>query len=210
MRSLQKQTDDAASHEFMLQEYKMLQERFQSLREEGIKRLTFFVTLTSAVIGGLLIIGNGMSQSPVPLKLLWLVALTLLAIIGSGLFRLMPFREASLDRVVRGMNRVRRYFIEHDPALSNYVIYPYHDEPTGYLTEPNSGLRQAAQTMQSFLLGFAIGIVVDLLNIRLEIAVTVGLAIFILDFLFLERSARRVLTHGLAQAKSDVRFPKTE
>ena len=133
-----KQSDKSVSSDFMLEEYKMLRERFHSLRSEGVNRLNFFITLTSVVVGGVLVWGSSNNVSPVLFKSVLLVALLLLASVGLDVFWFMVTRHRATDKVQRGMNRVRRYFVECDPSLTPYFcakIRGYQIHPCTLTTE---------------------------------------------------------------------------
>jgi hypothetical protein len=204
-----KSPEDSASSEFMLEEYKMLRERFHSLRNEGVSRLSFFIALTSAVIGGVLVLGNNIPLAS--FRLMLLAALILLASVGADVVQFMVTRDSVTDRVERGMNRVRRYYIQHDPSLKDFVIFPYHDEPTSYITKQGVlGIRRTALTVQSFTVGLAVGVVADWLNVRFEVSVALGLIAFAANFLILEQNAKRKFAKALVQAESNVKFPKSQ
>jgi hypothetical protein len=208
MQSSKEHVENSTSPEYMLEEYKMLRERFHSLRDEAIIRMNFFLTLTSAIIGGILIIGNNIS--PILVRPMLLAALVLLAGVGIDVVNFMVTRDEVTDRVERGMSRVRRYFTEREPLLKNFIVYPDHDEPTNYVVRQKAvGLRRTAQLVQSFTVGLAIGICSDLLGMRLEVSVILSLVALAINFSLLERNARHQLTQALNRAKNEVRFPKS-
>ena len=200
--------DTSMSPEFMLQEYSALRERFHSLRTEGVNRLNFFLTLTSAIIGGVLVLGSGANLPPTLLESMLLAALILLAIVGIDVCQYMVTRDRITDRIERGMGRVRRYFVERDPSLANFIVHPYHDEPTSYLASGSRGVRRTAQTVQSFTVGLAAGIAADLVNIRTEYAVLIGVISFTLNFIILELYAKYTLRQALKKTEKEVKFPR--
>ena len=61
--------------------------------------------------------------------------------------------------------------------------------------------------VQSFIVGLAVGTSSDLLNLRLDISVILGVVGFALNFLVLERNARRTLAQAFREAQDDIRFP---
>ena len=204
-----KSPEDSTSSEFMLEEYRMLRERFHSLRNEGVNRLSFFIALTSAVIGGVLVLGNNIPLAS--FRLILFAALVLLASVGLDVVQFMVTRDSVTDRVERGMNRVRRYYIQHDPSLKDFVIFPYHDEPTSYITKQRVlGIRRTALTVQSFAVGLAVGVIADWLNLQFRVSVVLGLIAFAANFVILEQNAKRKLEKALDQAKSNVKFPKSQ
>ncbi len=90
MEELKREPNNIApsSTQFILAEYKMLQDRFHSLRNEANSRLNFLITLTSATFGIVLIFGgNNFSSSFV--KIATLIALFILSVVGYDVFRFM-------------------------------------------------------------------------------------------------------------------------
>jgi hypothetical protein len=158
---------ETPSADFMLEEYKLLQERFHSLRNEGLNRLNFFITLTSVIAGGVLIFANNSNFSPQFVKILIATAFVMLSIIGWDICGTLVARDRATDRVERGMARIRRYFIQRDPSISDFLIFPHHDEPTRYVTKlSGAGVRRSAQAIQSFIVSIIVGVVVSLGNLQ--------------------------------------------
>jgi hypothetical protein len=209
MTSDEVQSPQPASADFLLEEYRMLQGRFHSLRNEGINRLNFFLTFTSAVLGGTLLLGSSGTLTPTFLKLILLGVLVLLTGVGFDVFQFIVVRDIVTDRVERGMSRIRRYFIEQDGHLKDFVLYPYYDDPTDYLTKKQSpGIQRTAQTIQAFTAGLGAAIITDLVSLPLIVAIGIGLAVFGLDFYALDRYARRQLVGALDKVRGNVLFPR--
>jgi hypothetical protein len=198
---------ETPSSDFMLEEYKMLQERFHSLRSEGLNRLNFFITLTSVIAGGVVIFADSSNFSPQFVKILIATAFMMLSIIGWDICGTLVARDRVTDRVERGMARIRQYFIQKDPSISDFLIYPYHDEPTRYVTTlSGAGIRRSAQAIESFIVSIIVGVLASLGNLQ---AVSVGLLAvggFIASFLVLERRARRSYKEAQIIAKNDIKF----
>jgi hypothetical protein len=201
--------DNAVSADFMLHEYEALRARFEALRSEGINRLNFFLTLTSAVVGGFIILG-GNSGLPAPvLRAILLIALLLLAIVGLDVYQYTITRDRVSDTVVRGMNRIRRYFVERDPDLEKFLMYPPDDELTSYIADRSSlGVRRIAQTVHSFIIGLAVGLVIDLLTPIISFSFLIGIITFVIDFSILEFYGRRKLRRAYDLALEERVFPK--
>jgi Flp pilus assembly protein TadB len=109
------------------------------------------------------------------------------------------------------MNRIRRYFVEQDPSIAKFLLFPYHDEPTNYLSgKTSAGVRRTAQTVQSFIMGLAFVIAVHIASDNILASIVAGLAAFGINVYLLERNAKRRLSRELTKALSDIRFPKTE
>jgi len=204
------QPPDPNSVNFMLEEYRMLQGRYESLWSEGVTRLNFFVTLTSALLAGMALIGSGGQQNPTFFKLILLAILLLLSAIGLDLYQFILMRARVVDKAERGMRRIRRYFIEQDHSLKDYVTFAYHDEPTDYLFEKHgSNVRRTTQLILACIAGIACGLIADLLALPLEVALSVGVIAFVIDFALMEYRARRYLAYWAQRAKAEIRFSRT-
>jgi len=193
--------------DFMLEEYKMLQERFHSLRNEGLNRLNFFITLTSAIAGGVLIFADSSNFSPQFVKILIATAFIMLSIIGWDICGTLVARDRVTDRVERGMARIRQYFVQKDPSISDFLIFPYHDEPTRYITKlSGAGVRRSAQAIESFIVSIIVAVLASLGDLQ---SVSVGFlagGAFIANFLILERKARKSYMEAQMIAKNDTKF----
>jgi hypothetical protein len=154
-----KKTNDnvTSSERFLIEEYQMLRERFHNTRTEGISRINLFFTVTSAVLGGILLLDSKNSSFPSGFfQLVLLVILLILAVIGYDIYLFMIARDRVSDRVERGMARIRRYFVERDKELEKFLVYTTYDNPTTYLTRSNMGLRRTVQIIESLIIALYI------------------------------------------------------
>jgi hypothetical protein len=205
------ESEKTKSADFMLAEYRVLQERFLSLRDEGLNRLNFFITLTSVITGGVLIFANNSNFSSQFVQILIVVAFFVLSIIGGDICGTLAARDRATDRVERGMTRIRHYFVQKDPSLSNFLIFAYHDDPTRYVTVTSgAGVRRSAQAIQSFIVSIIVGISANLGNLRIEYVGLLSILAFIVNFLILETRARKTYKDALIKAKNDAKFPSSK
>jgi hypothetical protein len=131
--------------EFLMAEYDVISQDFSRLRNEGLNRLNFLITLTSGIIGGLVLLSQTTSASDTSIRLISMGSLILLLIVGLDTFRFAVQRGISTDRDVRALGRIRRYFVEQDPSLDNHLTWQTHDEPTRWITRNISGIRRTVQ-----------------------------------------------------------------
>jgi hypothetical protein len=103
------------SAEFMLEEFRQSLNSFWKTEELGEKRVEFFITLTSAVFGGLLLLDRIASGAS-------LAALAVLFLIGQLLLLRILRRNVLSHEYLRAAGRVRMYFAERSPGLSEYMF----------------------------------------------------------------------------------------
>ena len=121
------------STSFMLAEYNRHSGEFKWSEELGEKRVNFFITFVTAVIGALVALGVFLLDEGRSLFLFYI-----LCPISS--FFILLFGYVTLVRIVRrnlashielrAMGRIRRYFVDRDPPILQYVYYgPRDDSP---------------------------------------------------------------------------------
>jgi hypothetical protein len=207
-----KKTNDnvTSSERFLIEEYQMLRERFHNTRTEGISRINLFFTVTSAVLGGILLLDSKNSSFPSGFfQLVLLVILLILAVIGYDIYLFMIARDRVSDRVERGMARIRRYFVERDKELEKFLVYTTYDNPTTYLTRSNMGLRRTVQIIESLIIALATCVIANMFALSYTYIVVIGVAIFILTFIVLVFNARRLIKQELKSSAKYMRFPKS-
>lgn len=112
------------SAEFMLKEYERLNELSMATISRSEQRVNFFLTVSSAVIGILLLLGPKRQNTSLSYE-------TLLTIIEAVLVLLLAFGITTLNRVVSGsvqrevyqklMSHIQRYFATHDSQVAAYL-----------------------------------------------------------------------------------------
>ena len=147
---------ETSSQRILLEEFRLLQERYSNARSEGVTRLSFFITSTSVALGGVLVFVSGNLTLPVIYtKLIVLATLLFLSSIGLEIYNTLVFRDITTDRYERGLARIRHYFIKLDPQIKEYFVGKVIDIPTNFLIMKNSRMRRSAQLIIGFLLGLA-------------------------------------------------------
>jgi hypothetical protein len=198
---------ETSSQRILLEEYRLLQERYSAARSEGVTRLNFFITSASVALGGVLVFISGNTLLPVAyIKLIVLVTLILLSIIGLEIHNTLVFRDITTDRYERGLARIRHYFIKLDPQIKEYFVGKVTDIPTNFLIMKNSRMRRSAQVIIGFLLGLSFTIVTSFFLLFPQWIIATGAISVGLIYLILEISARRRLGSALEAARKEIRF----
>jgi hypothetical protein len=122
-------TEEPAT-DFMLAEYATLRELRLSLDALGESRMNFFLATISGVIIGLGLLNQlpALSQTLVFINGVVFIGLFLL---GLMTFARMVNRTIRITDYTRGMNRIRRYFVDKHPDIAPYLwLSVYDDRPT--------------------------------------------------------------------------------
>lgn len=108
------------SQEFMLAQYELIHQRYLFEREVGEKRLNVFLTLITAVLGGLLLAST--SQVAVAdLPFLSVAGLALLLIFGFVTFDRIRLRTIACISWLTRANRVLKYFLDRHEELKLFA-----------------------------------------------------------------------------------------
>lgn len=145
---------------FLLEEYRYLTESFLRNEELGERRVNFFITLTTAVIGGLAAIWK-VSDGGVDPKL---IGFGLVAVLLFGIITLVRIIRRNLvtDEYLRGLGRIRKYFADRDPKrdpeIQLFLPYPPYDDKArtkewkDILSPGTGGLVEMVALVNSFIL----------------------------------------------------------
>ncbi|HXQ39111.1 MAG TPA: hypothetical protein VN843_34245 [Anaerolineales bacterium] len=199
-----------SSQRILLEEYRLLENRFDQNRNQGITRMNFFITSTSVLLGSVLVFGSRDTVSLQYLRLILLVALIVLSAIGLDVYIWLIQRDISADRYERGLARIRYYFLRLDPGIEDYFINNTFDIPTRNLVRKSSGVRGAAQIVESFLLGLVAMLLSTFLSVTIEVSISIGASSAVLIFSLLEASARIRLNKALKIAEDNIKFKSNE
>jgi len=197
-----------ASVRFLLAEFANVESERLRLKSEAIQRLNFFLTVTSAVLGGLLLFTQFKSTINVKFEYVAIIALGFLSIIGWQTFRFVVQRDINTDLILRAGGRIRRFFVDNDPAIKPYLMWEDHDEPTGYVLKNDSAIRRTNQTTLALLLSLMVGIIVSLFLDGLLIFSVVGLFSFVGMLMGLEAFAGRRFRKIAFKAQDEILHPK--
>lgn len=198
--------DETSSQRILLEEYRLLEDRYLRTRNEGVTRMNFFITSVSVALGGILVFASGNNIPFIYFRPVLLVVLITLSAIGLDIFFFLIVRDIATDRYERGLARIRHYFVTLDPEIGNYFMNNIVDVPTPYIVRKLSGMRTAAQIVVSFLLSLTLTMSYTILSIDVEILIWAGSTSAILFFIILEGVARRMLNIVIKKAEKDIRF----
>ena len=194
---------------FMVAEHSQIFEEFRRVRTEGVRRLNFFVTLSTGVLGGLVFLTQFSSLSLMELQILGILSISLLTLLGWDIFRYLISREISSDFNMRSMGLIRRFFIEHNPEIADYLLWNTSDEPSFFLKRERS-LSSIITTMVYFLgvmVALNIGIIMSIFLSQMEIIIAVGGVILIISISLLRIHAKKRIKNAYTNALESSKFP---
>jgi hypothetical protein len=202
-------TSNTSSQSILLEQYRALNSDYIQQRGEGVTRMNFFITAMSVVLGGALVFASRNDEMMIShIRLVLLAALILLITIGLDVYSFLIQRNIDIDRDIRGMARVKIYFVNLDPGLENFFVNGIDDTPTDFLTAKGFGMRRSAEIIIGFLFGFAFAVLSSYFPLTLEVNILIGVSMSILTALFLENNARRKLGKALRNAERELNFNK--
>lgn len=198
--------------DFLLAEYNDLNAELNRLRDEGMKRLNFFITMTTSVLGGLAILSGWRTIAAFQFHLIAIAALLFLLIVGWGTFRFSIYRDIDIDFQIRSIARIRRYFINLDPNMHKFLSEGKNDdEPTRYITGENvSAFRTTTHTIISFFFSAIIGLVVNMFLDNVLTSIVIGLIGFPLSFFIIDNYIKSMFKKALENAKKSMQFPRAQ
>lgn len=149
---------------FLLAEYKRHNEHFLYSEELGERRVNFFLTLVTAVVGALAIREEGILVDE-KVDDLFFAALGALLIFGWVTLVRLIRRNLASTRELRAMGRLRRYFIDNDQSIETYLFYgAYDDSPVreykwkALFSFGTGGLVQTVSVVNSLLFAGLLGL----------------------------------------------------
>ncbi len=195
--------------DFLIAEYSEIFQEYRRLRDEGIKRLDFFVTLTTAVLGGLVVLSEISTSIQPTLPWIAVLSIFLLLILGWDIYRYLVTRETSSDFNMRAMGRIHRFFIGNDPLIADYFMWKTDDEPSIYVRKKSlSSLITTMSFFLSALLAFGIGVLLSFFSSRWELVFGVGLLVFLTGAFLLRADAKKRIKKAGEEAYASRKFPK--
>jgi len=200
-------TFETSSQHILLEEYRALHSDYIQQRSEGVTRMNFFVTAISVILGGILIFASGNNATMIfYFRHVLLAALIILTTIGIDVYLFLIQRNIDIDQDIRGMARVRIYFVKHDPGLEKFFVTGIYDSPSKHITNKGSGMRRSAEIIVSFLVGIALVTLSSYFPLTLEINIAIGVSMTILTALLLDLFAQRKLGKALSDAQKEMKF----
>jgi len=199
---------DTRNTEFMLTIYNQITEETRRLRTEGLSRLNFFITITSSVLAGLIVLAQINTANPRNTQFFSVGALIFLILLGWNVFRFIVSRDISTDLNIRATGRINRYFSDRDPSIREYLTWQDHDEPTPWITNNMSNLRGTAQSILSSLVAVVSGASIFFITDNLIFALIGGVYMFVVALVSLQIYAQQRFKKATERARSQIRFPK--
>jgi pilus assembly protein TadC len=193
--------------EFLIAEYNEISQENRRLRQEGIARLNFFITITSSVLAVLAFLSQENSVAIAVFQAVAIGILLLLFFVGLDTFRFTIRRDIKTDLNIRAIARIRRFFALRNPKIQQYLTWQYHDEPTAWITSNTSNVRLTAQYILSFICALIAGLLLNLIGMPLAAAIALGVIVLVGSFIILQRYAARQFQEARSQAKRSMRFP---
>jgi hypothetical protein len=127
-----RQTDDqgGASADFLLAEYQSHMASYWRSEELGERRVNFFLTVTTAVVGALAIREQGITTPGGSADPIFFYALGAVLLFGLVTLVRIIRRNLNSHEYLRAAARVRRYFADRDEGILRYLYYkPFDDRP---------------------------------------------------------------------------------
>lgn len=193
--------------EFLIAEYNEISEETRRLRQEGIARLNFFITITSSTLAVLAFLGQSRTMTGVFFQVAAIGVLVLLFFIGWDTFRFTIRRDEYTDFNRRAIARIRRFFATQDPKIQPYLTWQYHDEPTHWVTKNTSNVRLTAQYILSFICALIAGLIFNLIGVSPTRATIIGIVVLIASFITAQSYAAKRFRLAQLEAKETMRFP---
>ena len=111
--------------DFLLEEYKYLAESLWRNEETGERRVNFFISLVTAVIGALVAFATTQESALEPdiVKAVTLYALLALFLLGFVTLQRLVKRNLVTDEYKRAMDTIRQEFKKGDPELAAYIPF---------------------------------------------------------------------------------------
>jgi hypothetical protein len=194
--------------EFLIAEYNEISQETRRLRQEGIVRLNFFITITSSILAVLVFL----SQSKIIIDTFFqataIGVLCLLLLVGFDTFNFTISRDVNTDLNIRATARIRRFFSEQHPEIQRYLTWRCHDESTAWITDNNSGVRRIVQYILSAICALIIGLILNLMGMSLVMTTMFGVMVLVIAFIGFRGYAVRRFKKASIAARKSVRFPE--
>lgn len=197
------------SVEFLLVEFQEIAQETRRIRVEGLSRMNLYITLTSSILAGLILISQIDATSILSFQAISIGAMLFLALIGWNTFQFSISRDINTERNIRATNRIRRFFVDNDPELGLYLTWNTHDEPMSWITHNRSNVRGMAQSILSFVIATMTGLITYLVTATVSWSVIVGVPCFAVAMVSLNAYANRRYGEAEDTAQRDIRFPKS-
>lgn len=194
--------------EFLMAEYSEISQENRRLRQEGITRLNFFITITSSILAVLAFLSQNATMTGVVFRVVAIGILSVLFFVGLDTFRFTIRRDIHTDLNIRALARIRRFFATYSPSIRPYLTWPDHDEPTPWVAHNTSNVRLTAQYILSFICALIGCLGLNLAGVPLTISAVAGVVMLAIAFLGFQRYATQRFQQASLESKQSMRFPK--
>ncbi len=157
------ETKKDVSTEFLLREYENSNIEWRRVRDGGLNSLKALFTAITIVLGG---VGLLFQSNNIPLgsvSYVFITAFGFLTLMGWQTHQYMIARIINTDQNTRAMARIRRYFLDHDPEIEQYLTWQTDDSPTRFLIS-KIGIAIIAKFLFSALISGMLVSIISLLN----------------------------------------------
>jgi len=171
----------------MKSEYETLLNFRQSLITLGENRLNFFLATVSGAAVGLGLINQVSANKEI---IYFVDGIVLVGLFLLGIVTFVRTVERSIGIVVytRGMNRIRRFFVDQNPSIKKYLVLPVYDDKPSFISRAfirggfsSIGLPEMAAIVNSIIAGSAISLLLSMiLSVATTWVIVTGVIIFII------------------------------
>lgn len=202
-----KNKDDIPDYavDFLLNELKIINDDVRRFRSEGINRLNFFISMTTAILGGLAFLFSFATYDFFQFALAG--GFFLLILIGWNTFQYLIERDIASDKNMRATARIRRFFLDKFSPLEKHITWHAYDSPTSWVTANKSTIRKTVQYILSAVIAVLVGLIASNFIMPL-ISVIIAVILIPITFFTLEIYAKRKFKKAANEAISSIRFPK--
>jgi len=190
----------------LLAEYEQINEDIRTIRAEGLNRLNFFITITSAILGALIVFSESSVASALTVQLVSIGALSFLTLLGLSTFQFTIKRDKNVDYNLRALARIRRYFVSKHPYIRKHISLSLRDGPTPFVTKNESGIRGLAQSIICTIHALNVGLITYLYVANAGWSIGAGVITFLVTWMFLEMRARAKYREIEEEAKKYQQF----
>lgn len=170
-------SQDPSTREFMLTHYQSIYQRYYYEREILDKSLNTFLTLASAIVGGVLLLASN-PVSIISVYVTVLIGLTIMLVIGLITYERVCARSVTALRWLMRANLALTFFTQTDTRLALYVRpHRINELSETWLQSTRLKGQAVARTLAILNVIFVCGIVTILTNFILQLDILFGTAL---------------------------------
>lgn len=112
--------DNDYSVKFLLAEYERLRDVRAEIIHRATRRFEFYLTITTAIVGGFILLGQVQGSLDIPLYIIDLIALGLF-VYGMVTFINITFSSTFDLQIIYAFKEIQKYFTDRHPEIENYL-----------------------------------------------------------------------------------------